>query len=100
MGTDRRSAPGPGRLDAQDARGGRAADLGLDFMTRNLAGILCFLVLSCARAASPTVVIRDVTIVDVADGSLHPDRTVLVSGSRIAAVGSVDEIAVPDDADI
>jgi imidazolonepropionase-like amidohydrolase len=67
---------------------------------KNLAGLLCFLVLSCAQAGSPTVVIRRVTVVDVTDGSLHPDRTVLVAGSRIAAVGPVDEIAVPNDAEI
>jgi imidazolonepropionase-like amidohydrolase len=41
-----------------------------------------------------------VTVVDVRDGSLHPEHTVLVSGNRIAAVGPAHEVAVPDDAEI
>ena len=67
---------------------------------KNLAGILCLLVLSCSHAGSSTVVIRGVTVVDVRDGSLHPERTVLVAGNRIAAVGLTHEIAVPDGAEI
>jgi hypothetical protein len=65
-----------------------------------LVGILCFVLLSCAQAGSSTVVIQGVTVVDVTDGSLHRERTVLVKRNRIAAVGLVDEIAVPDDAEI
>jgi hypothetical protein len=33
----------------------------------------------------PTVAIRDITVVDVRDGSLHRDHTVLLAGNRIAA---------------
>jgi predicted amidohydrolase YtcJ len=66
----------------------------------SLVSILCLLVLGCARAQSPTVAIRDVTVVDVRDGSLHPEHTVLVAGNRIAAVGPAHEVSVPDDAEI
>jgi amidohydrolase family protein len=67
---------------------------------KNLAGILCLLAVSSAHSASVTVAIRGVTVVDVTDGSLDPERTVLVAGSRIAAVGAAREIAVPDNAEI
>ena len=67
---------------------------------KNLAGILCLLAVSSAHSASVTVAIRGVTVVDVTDGSLDPERTVLVAGSRIAAVGAAREITVPDDAEI
>jgi hypothetical protein len=59
---------------------------------------LCLLFIVCARAHSPSVAITGVTIVDVRDGSLHPDQTVVVTGNRIAAVGPANEIAVPDGA--
>jgi hypothetical protein len=66
----------------------------------HLAGISCLLMLWCADAPSSTVVIRDVTIVDVRDGSLQPERTVLVSGNRILAIGQNGEIAMPKEAEI
>jgi cytosine/adenosine deaminase-related metal-dependent hydrolase len=65
---------------------------------KNLSRVLCLLAFSCAHAQSSTVAIRGVTVVDVKDGSLDPEQTVLVAGNRIAAVGSVREVAVPDDA--
>ena len=67
---------------------------------KNLGRVLCLLVFACAHAQSPTVAIRGITVVDVRDGSLHPEQTVLVTGNRIAAVGSVREVAVPDDAKV
>ena len=67
---------------------------------KNLVRILCLLLFACAHAQSLTVAIRGVTVVDVRDGSLHPEHTVLVTGNRIAAVGSVREVAVPDDAEV
>ena len=67
---------------------------------KNLVGILCLLAFSCAHAGSSTVVIRGVTVVDVRDGSLRPERTVVVAGNRIAAVDLAHEIAVPDGAEI
>ena len=67
---------------------------------KSLVGILCLLVLGCASAQSPTVAIRGVTVVDVRDGSLRPDHTVLVAGNRITAVGPADQVRTPDDADL
>jgi imidazolonepropionase-like amidohydrolase len=65
-----------------------------------LVSILCLLPLACAHVQSHTIAIRGVTVVDVRDGSLHPEHTVLVAGNRIAAVGPNHEVAVPDGAEI
>ena len=53
-----------------------------------------------ARPGAPTLAIRAVTVVDVVDGSLHPEQTVLVAGNRIAAVGTTDEVRIPSDAEL
>jgi hypothetical protein len=45
-----------------------------------------------------TVAIRAVTIVDVTDGSLRSDQTILVAGNRITTVGPVRQVEVPADA--
>jgi hypothetical protein len=63
-------------------------------------GIICLLLLAGAHAQPPAVAIRDVNIVDVRDGSLHPEHTVVVSGNRIAAVGPTREVAVPEGAEV
>jgi imidazolonepropionase-like amidohydrolase len=70
-----------------------------EFM-KSLLAVFCLFAFSCAHARSDAVVIRAVTVVDVVDGSLHPERTVLVAGNRIAAIGSANEVAAPDDAEI
>src|SRR4026209_1503937 len=67
---------------------------------KNLSRVLCLLAFSCAHAQSSAVAILAVTVVDVKDGSLDPEQTVLVAGNRIAAVGSVRGIAIPDDAKV
>ena len=67
---------------------------------KDLVPILCLLLLGCADARSSTVAIRDVTVVDVSDGSLRPGQTVVVAGNRIKAVGPVRGVAVPDDAKV
>jgi hypothetical protein len=64
---------------------------------RNLVVILCLLLSACARTSPLTVAIRGVTVVNVTDGSLLTDQSVLVEGSRIVAVGPADEIRVPGD---
>jgi imidazolonepropionase-like amidohydrolase len=69
-------------------------------MIRNALRILCVLPLASANAQAPTIAIRGVTVVDVRDGSLDADSTVLVAGNRIAAVGPADMVAVPADAEI
>src|SRR5688572_21417117 len=70
-----------------------------DFM-KYFVLIFCLLHLAGAHAQSSTVAIRGVTVVDVRDGALHRERTVLVIGNRIAAVGPVREVAVPNDAKV
>jgi hypothetical protein len=67
---------------------------------RNLVSILGVLLLASAHVQSRVVAIRGVTVVDVRNGSLHRDHTVLVAGNRISAVGPVDGVAVPNDAEI
>jgi hypothetical protein len=67
---------------------------------KSLVNILCLYVLACAHTQPSTVAIRGVTVVDVRDGSLHPEHTVIVAGNRIAAVGPAHEVAVPDGAEI
>ncbi|HUE71358.1 MAG TPA: amidohydrolase family protein [Pirellulaceae bacterium] len=67
---------------------------------KNLLAILCLLLSACAQAGPPTVAIRNATVVDVTDGSLHADQTVLVVGDRITAVGPADEVGVPNDAEV
>ena len=42
--------------------------------------------------------ITPVAVIDVRDGELLPDRTVVVTGDRITAVGPADSVEVPDDA--
>jgi 8-hydroxy-5-deazaflavin:NADPH oxidoreductase len=53
-----------------------------------------------AQAQSTTLAIRGTWVVDVTDGSLHPDQTVLIKGNRIAAIGPATAIAVRQDAEI
>ena len=65
-----------------------------------LAGILCLFHFACAHAQLATFAIRGVTIVDVRNGSLLTESTVLVSGNRITAIGPTSRLAVPEDAKI
>jgi imidazolonepropionase-like amidohydrolase len=53
-----------------------------------------------AHAQAPAVAIRGATVIDVSDGSLERDQTVLVEGNRITAVGPVAEVAVPPGAEV
>src|SRR6478672_1895722 len=48
----------------------------------------------CAQQPKP-LAITGVTVIDVATGAAAPNRTVLVRGDRIAAVGATGEVAVP-----
>ncbi len=65
-----------------------------------LLGIVGLLLTACAQTRPPTVAIRDVTVVDVIDGLLRADHTVLLAGNRIVAVGPAKEVRIPDDADV
>jgi imidazolonepropionase-like amidohydrolase len=63
---------------------------------------VCILALGCGGAQPPsaTLAIRGAAVVDVRDGSLHPNQTVLVDGRRIVGVGPADEVAIPDGVDV
>jgi imidazolonepropionase-like amidohydrolase len=67
---------------------------------KSLLGSLCLLLSACTKTSSPTVAIRDVTVVDVVDGSLRPEQAVLITGNRIVAVGPTDEVRIPRDAQL
>ena len=79
---------------------------------KTLLGIASLLLTACtrswaptvgtynARPGAPTVAIRAVTVVDVMDGSLLHEQTVLVAGNHIAAVGTTDEVLIPRDAEL
>jgi amidohydrolase family protein len=54
------------------------------------------LLTACSQPGPPTMAIRNVTVVDVIDGVLRRDHTVLVKGNHIAAVGPTAEIALSD----
>jgi imidazolonepropionase-like amidohydrolase len=64
-----------------------------------LLGMACLLLTVCTPRAT-AVAIRPVTVVDVINGSLRGNQTVLVAGSRITAVGAADQVRIPDDADL
>lgn len=53
-----------------------------------------------AQAQPSVIAFHDVTVVDVMDGSLRARQTVLVEGERIAAVGPMAEVTVPERAEI
>ncbi|MEX0734351.1 MAG: amidohydrolase family protein [Steroidobacteraceae bacterium] len=69
-------------------------------LKKNLASILCLLAASSALAHPPALAIRDATVIDVRDGSLHPEHTVLVVGNRITAEGPTRQVMVPEDAKV
>jgi imidazolonepropionase-like amidohydrolase len=58
------------------------------------------LLMGCQVSQPADVAIRGATIVDVAGGSLVPDRTVLIAGNRIAAVGPAGEIEIASEAEL
>ena len=70
--------------------------------------IACLLLTACTRTGvgtdgqsrPPTLAIRGATVVDVMDGSLLPERTVLIAGNRIVAVGTINDVRIPPDAEL
>lgn len=75
---------------------------------RNLYWVLLLLLLpagcmsapNAATAAAPTVAIKRVTVIDVNGAPPRADMTVIVSGSRIAAVGESGRVRIPRGAQI
>ena len=58
------------------------------------------MLLACPSPRTTGFAIEGVTIVDVEAGELLPDRTVLVTGNRIAAIGPRDGVRVPAGAEV
>jgi imidazolonepropionase-like amidohydrolase len=69
-----------------------AADAAMKFFL----GITGLLLTACANVNAPTVALRDVTVVNVIDGSLRAQQTVLITGKHITAIGPTAEIRVAD----
>lgn len=67
---------------------------------KTLMGAVFLVLATCAEPPSADLAIRDVTIVDVTDGSLHPHQTVLVEGNRITTVSPADAVGVSGEADV
>lgn len=67
---------------------------------RAIAPFACVLVTSVLTAqdapAPQPLALTHVILVDVRDGSLHRDQTVIIRGERITAVGTAADTAVPD----
>lgn len=62
--------------------------------------ILLTLVVAAPTAAqdAPSVLIRDVSVVNVVDGSIDDGRSVLIRGDRIVTVAAANVVMAPDDA--
>jgi hypothetical protein len=67
---------------------------------KSLLSIICLLVVACGHIHEADFAIRGVTLVDVTDGSLIPNQTVLIQGNQIVAVAAADAIRLADDADV
>jgi imidazolonepropionase-like amidohydrolase len=65
---------------------------------KSLSIVLCLLSGVSAHAQPADLAIHGVTVVDVTDGSLRSDQTVLVKGERITAVGPA--LRIPQDAEV
>ena len=59
---------------------------------------LCALGALCGPAFAATVVIENVTVVDVASGTLRPHLTAVIEGERITAVGPQGSVRLPANA--
>jgi hypothetical protein len=57
-------------------------------------GFLYLLFLGIACEQPSTLAIHDVTVVNVTDGSLHANQTILIRGNRIEAVGASEQVRI------
>jgi hypothetical protein len=59
-------------------------------------GVVAGLLLACpsVRAGDPALVIQGVSVFDTASGTMKPNRTIVVSGEKIEAVGTPEQPAV------
>lgn len=67
---------------------------------RTLVSPGCLLLAACTQAPPPDLAIRDVTVLDVSDGTLRPSQTVLVKGDRIVAIGPADGVETAGAAEV
>ena len=51
-------------------------------------------------ADAQVLALQGATVVDVTNGTLRPNQTVLVEGNRIAAIGAASTVTIPDGAEI
>jgi len=65
-----------------------------------LFAILCLLLSGCAEPQRAGLAIRGATVVNLTDGSLLTDQSVLIEDNRIVAVGPADEVQVPGDTEV
>ena len=72
----------------------------IEAVMKGLLGLVYLLLGACTQTEQADVAIRGVTVVDVIDGSLASNQTVLIKGNRIVAVGSADAVRVPDQAEV
>ena len=59
---------------------------------------ILFLMAAVGRAQPPPLAFHHVAVVNVRSGSIDSNRTVLIRGSRIVAVGSSSEVRIPESA--
>jgi len=64
-------------------------------MTEPMRGVLLAVLLLSPRLSAQTLTITHATIVDVSNGTLQRDRTVVVEGNRIASVGPSSRARAP-----
>jgi Amidohydrolase family len=62
--------------------------------------VLCLLFAGCTHTTPADLAIRDIAVVDVVDGSVHPHQTVLVLDNRIVAVEPAGTVKPPDQAEV
>ena len=69
---------------------------------RPITSLAVLALAGCAAHAAPpeTLAITNAAVVDVADGSVDPGRTILISGGRITAVGPAASTRVPPGAQV
>lgn len=67
---------------------------------RCLAAAVCFLFGACTQPQPADLAILGAAVVDVRNGLLLSDQTVLIKGNQIVALGSVDSVRVSGDAEV
>ena len=83
-----------------DTHSNQINEFGIAIRAITLVVVCTLLVAACGQTHVADLAIRGVTVVDVTDGSLVSDQTVLVRGNRIVAVGLADAIRVADETEI